>query len=118
MRTASKGDSSVSRLSTGFTPRKTTSEDDHVFSFREARVQEYLSSLSEAETSSSVSSTSSFQKIDVDDPLPSSSSSKAQPSSTKIFWVEPIRILSRYKFKNINTNFYLEGLRSLRYFAH
>ena len=52
MRTASKGEGSASWSSVGFTPRKMTSEDDNVFSFREARVQEYLSSLSEAESSS------------------------------------------------------------------
>jgi serine/threonine protein kinase len=40
MRTASKGDGSASLSSMGFTPRKMTSEDDNVFSFREARVQE------------------------------------------------------------------------------
>ena len=53
MRTVSKGEGSASWSSLGFTPRKMTSEDDNVFSFREARVQEYLSSLSEAESSSS-----------------------------------------------------------------
>lgn len=52
MRTTSKGEGSASWSSMGFTPRKMTSEDDNVFSFRETRVQEYLSSLSEAESSS------------------------------------------------------------------
>lgn len=60
MRTASKGEGSASWSSVGFTPRKTTSEDDNVFSFREARVQEYLTSLSEAESSSR----DSFNKAD------------------------------------------------------
>lgn len=59
MRTASKGEGSASWSSVGFTPRKMTSEDDNVFSFREARVQEYLSSLSEAESSSR----DSFHKV-------------------------------------------------------
>lgn len=54
MRTASRGDGSSSWSSTSYsTPRKMTFDDDNVFSFREARVQEYLSSLSEAESSSS-----------------------------------------------------------------
>lgn len=52
MRTISKGDGSASWSSVNFTPRKVTPEEDNVFSFREARVQEYLSSLSEAESSS------------------------------------------------------------------
>lgn len=51
MRTTSKGEGSASWSSVGFTPRKTASEDENVFSFREARVQEYLSSLSEVESS-------------------------------------------------------------------
>lgn len=63
MRTASKGEGSASWSSVGFTPRKITSEDDNVFSFREARVQEYLSSLSEAESSSR----DSFQKTEEKD---------------------------------------------------
>ena len=52
MRTISEGDGSASWSSVNFTPRKVTPEGDNVFSFREARVQEYLSSLSEAESSS------------------------------------------------------------------
>ena len=60
MRTTSKGEGSASWSSVGFTPRKTAPEDDNVFSFREARVQEYLSSLSEAESSSR----DSFQKVE------------------------------------------------------
>jgi hypothetical protein len=65
--------------SMGFTPRKMTSEDDNVFSFREARVQEYLSSLSEAESSSG----DSFHKLNDDD-----RSSKSEPNgSSKSAWV-------------------------------
>jgi len=77
MRTASKGDGSASLSSMGFTPRKMTSEDDNVFSFREARVQEYLSSLSEAESSSG----DSFHKLNDDD-----RSSKSEPGSSKSAW--------------------------------
>lgn len=72
MRTASKGDGSASWSSVGFTPRKMTSEDDNVFSFREARVQEYLISLSEAESSSR----DSFNKVD-----------DKEPFSLKLGWV-------------------------------
>ncbi|KAK4030359.1 ribosomal protein S6 kinase alpha-5 isoform X1 [Daphnia magna] len=72
MRTASKGEGSASWSSVGFTPRKMTSEDDNVFSFREARVQEYLSSLSEAESSSR----DSFHKLQ----------DKEESRSTKNSW--------------------------------
>jgi len=58
MRTTSK----ASWSSINFTPRKITPEEDNVFSFREARVQEYLSGLSEAESSSR---DSPFQKSDL-----------------------------------------------------
>lgn len=73
MRTVSKGDGSASSSFVGFTPRKTTSEDDYVFSFREARVQEYLTSLSEAESSSR----DSFNKTD----------EKEEASPMKSTWV-------------------------------
>lgn len=64
MRTTSKGEGSASWSSMSFTPRKMTTEDDNVFSFREARVQEYLSSLSEGESTST--SRDSFQKASED----------------------------------------------------
>lgn len=80
MRTASKGEGSASWSSVGFTPRKTTSEDDNVFSFREARVQEYLTSLSEAESSSR----DSFNKAD----------EKEEPTlSLKSGWVNKFRTI-------------------------